>query len=92
MTAKSLVDPEGLSKAQLDLIQQFEADYNAIDHFLRKSLGNDKQTPFRRLVDEYSKKFVFWTDAELLKTIGEVRNMMIHGKTEPYRYVVSVLE
>jgi hypothetical protein len=28
MTGKSLVDPEGLSKDQLDLIQQFEAHYN----------------------------------------------------------------
>jgi hypothetical protein len=43
MTAKLLLDPEGLSKEQLDLIQQFEADYNAIDHFLRKSLRRDKQ-------------------------------------------------
>src|SRR5439155_23524260 len=26
-------------------------------------------------------------DADLLKRIGEVRNAIVHGKTEPYRYV-----
>ena len=43
MTAKPLVDPERLSKEQLDVIQHFEADYNAIHHFLRKAQKRDKQ-------------------------------------------------
>jgi len=39
MTTKLVVDFAGLSKEQLDLIQGFEADYNTVDQFLRKSLG-----------------------------------------------------
>ena len=87
MTAKMIIDPAGLSKEQLDLIQQFEADYNAIDHFLRKALSQEKQPSFSHLVAEYSRKHVGWRDADLLKTLAEVRNAIVHRKTEAYRYV-----
>lgn len=83
----TIFDHAGLSKEQLDLIQQFEADYNAVDHFLRKGLGSEKQLPFTHLVTEYSRKHYGWTDADLLRTIAEVRNAIVHGKKEPYRYV-----
>jgi len=86
-TPKLLVDRAGLSKEQFDLIQQFEADYNAVDHFLRKALGSDKQVPFTHLISEYAKKHAGWCDSELLKTIAEIRNAIVHGKTEAYRYV-----
>jgi predicted transcriptional regulator len=87
MTTKLPADPLGLSKDQLDLIQQFEADYNAVDHFLRKSLGIRKHAPFRHLVDEYSRKHTSWRDADLLVKVAEVRNVLVHSKTAPYRYV-----
>jgi hypothetical protein len=82
-----VADHKGLSKEQFDLIQQFEADYNAVDHALRKALGSDKQVPFPRLVSLYSERHTFWSDAEPLKSIAEIRNAIVHGKTEPYRYV-----
>lgn len=81
------VDDKGLPKDQLDLIQHFEADYNSIDQFLRKTLDSSKQAPFSYLVSEYSRRHGGWRDAELLRTIAEVRNAIVHGKTEPYRYV-----
>ncbi|MFH1943246.1 MAG: CBS domain-containing protein [bacterium] len=87
MTRQLLVDPAGLSKEQLDFIQQFEADYNAVDHFLRKSLRSDKRASFRHLVKEYSHQHPGWRDADLLMTIAAVRNAIVHGKTEAYRYV-----
>jgi predicted transcriptional regulator len=76
-----------LSKDQLDLIEQFEADYNVVDRFLRKALGDDKQVPFTYLVSHYSRQHLAWQDADLLRTIGELRNAIVHGKTEPYRYI-----
>lgn len=87
MTTELLVNPIGLSKEQLDLIEQFEADYNAVDHFLRKSIGADKQISFSQLVKEYSNKHKGWGDADLLKTLAEIRNAIIHNKTRPYRYL-----
>src|SRR5947207_303828 len=86
-TSKLVTDESGLSKEQLDLIQNFEADFNTVDHFLRKDLGSDKQVAFSRLVYEYSERHAAWRDAELLRTTAEIRNAIVHGKTEPYRYV-----
>jgi predicted transcriptional regulator len=83
---KASVDRAGLTEKELDLIQQFEADYNAVDHFLRKNTG-DEYIPFVEVVNEYSCKHPGWNDGPLLKTIAKVRNAIVHGKTEAYRYV-----
>jgi hypothetical protein len=85
--AEHIVDHKGLSKGQVDLIEQFEADFNGVDHFLRKDLGRDRQVSFTRVVYEYSERHALWRDAEVLRTIAEIRNAIVHGKTEPYRYV-----
>jgi predicted transcriptional regulator len=87
MTTKPIVDEAGLPKEQLDLIEQFEADYNAVDQFLRKALGSDKPVTFTHLVSEYSHNHVGWRDADLLKTIADLRNVIVHTKTAPYRYL-----
>jgi predicted transcriptional regulator len=80
-------DYRSLSKEQLDLIEHFEANYNAVDHFLRDALGCDNAVPFIGLVGRYSDDHTGWSDAELLKTIAAVRNAIVHWKTEAYRYV-----
>ena len=87
MTIKPVIDHAGLSKEQLDLIEHFEADYNAVDLFLRRHFGGEKQASFSHLVRQYSRKHAGWRDVELLLTIAEVRNAIVHGKTEAYRYV-----
>ncbi len=87
MTARPIVGDAGLSKEQLDLIEQFEADYNTIDQFLRKAFGGDRQVSFTHLVNEYARNHRTWRDGDLLREIADVRNAIVHGKTEPYRYV-----
>ena len=56
MTTKPMVDDVRLPEEQLDLIEHFETDYNAVDRFLRKALGSDKQVSFTHLVNEYSRR------------------------------------
>ncbi len=73
-------DYGGLSKEQLDLIQQFEADYNAIDGIVRAALKRDKQASFVHLVNEYLRRHPMWNGAELLRTIAEIRNAIVHEK------------
>lgn len=85
MTMKR-TDSANLSELQLDLIEHFVADYNAVDHFLRKALNCDDHVPFVRMVREYSEKNAAWRDADLLKTIAKVRNVVVHNKTEPFGY------
>jgi predicted transcriptional regulator len=87
MTRKTTVDPEGLSTEQIDAIEHFEADYNAVDKHLRKDLGFDSAQSFTALVKEYARRHIGWRDADLLATISDVRNAIVHGKTEAYRYV-----
>ena len=87
MTMKAVDHEWKLSKDQIDLIENFEADYNSIDRFLRKNVGEDKQTSFMVLVSEYSHRHAGWRDADLLRTVAELRNSIVHGKTEPYHYV-----
>lgn len=87
MTMKAVCDDGGLSKDQLDVIERFEADYNVVEQFLRKNLGTDKYVTFAHLVNTYSRKHPGWRDADLLRVIGDVRNAIVHGKTEPYHYV-----
>jgi predicted transcriptional regulator len=84
---KPIVDRAGLTEEQLDLIQQFEADYNTVDHFLRKVAGANRKISSVHLVNEYSRSHPGWRDAELLKTIADVRNAIVHGKIEAYSYV-----
>jgi len=76
-----------LSKEQLDLIEAFQVDYNAIDRFLRKTLGSEVRVSFTDLLRQYSQKHVGSRDADLLRTIADVRNAIVHGKVEPYHYV-----
>ena len=87
MTKKTTVDPEALSTEQIDVIEHFEADYNAVDKHLRKDLGLDSSQSFTALVKEYARRHLGWRDADLLATIADVRNAIVHGKTEAYRYV-----
>jgi predicted transcriptional regulator len=77
----------GLPKEQMDLIEEFQADYNAVHRFLRDELRAPKEESFTRLVYEYSRKHPGWRDADLLRVIAEVRNAIVHSRTEPYRYV-----
>jgi predicted transcriptional regulator len=78
---------QGLSKLEIDVIEGFESDYNAVDQWLRKQLSIDNGVPFTHVVKKYSEKHAGWRDAEVLRTIAEVRNAIVHGKMKPYEYV-----
>jgi predicted transcriptional regulator len=87
MASERYPEDAGLSSEQIDAIEHFEADYNAVDRFLRRAVASDSLTSFSQLVRKYSARNAGWRDAELLITVADVRNAIVHGKTEPYRYV-----
>lgn len=87
-TPVQIVDHNGLSREQLDLIQRFEADFNGIEQFLHVALGIEEHETFTQLVDNYAKNHAGWGDAELLKRIAKIRNVIVHDKTEPFHYPV----
>ena len=87
-TPEHNVDCKGLTKEQRDLIEQFEADYNAVDRFLRAALDADHQVGFAKLVRRYANEHVGWAEAEFLTTIAKIRNLIVHERTDPHRHVV----
>lgn len=84
MTTTLSTDQSKITKEQLDLIQSFEADFNAVERFLGEALGLDGYVPFAQKVTRYSKLHQNWGDAALLKTIARVRNVIVHGRDESY--------
>jgi predicted transcriptional regulator len=76
-----------LSDEQLASIESFEADYNAIDRFLRQAAGGGRELSFAYLVKTFERKHRGWRDAEFLLAIADLRNALVHSKTEPYGYV-----
>lgn len=80
------------SPAELDLIERFITSYNAIDNHLQNILNNGHSSSFRSLVDLYAKRHRGWKDAELLRTCGGLRNLLVHEKVEPYEYPCVPIE
>lgn len=72
--------------AELDLIERLLTAYNALDAYLQNWSHHDGPTSFRSLVDLYAKKNRVWKDAELLRTVAGLRNLLVHEKVEPYEY------
>ena len=87
-TPERIVDHNGLSREQINLIQEFEADFNAVDHFLRVALASEDYVGFTKLVRRYSSEHVGWADAEFLTTIAKIRNLIVHERTDLHRHVV----
>jgi len=87
-TPERIVDHNGLSREQINLIQQFEADFNVVDHFLRVALDSEDHVGFTKLVRRYSNEHVGWADAEFLTTIAKIRNLIVHERTHLHRHVV----
>jgi predicted transcriptional regulator len=65
------------------LTARFEAAYNTIDHFLRKSMQLGPEIGFKDLVRRYAERHPWWNDDGFLRTTSDLRNVIIHGKTKP---------
>ena len=77
-----------MTEHDLDLIERFIAAYNALDAHLQSTLatGSGHQS-FRSLVDTFAKRNAWFRDADALRTYAQVRNVLVHEKTEAYEYV-----
>ncbi len=88
--AKELEPGRGpqLSQQELDLIERFQTAYNAIDRRLRKVLGKEKNASFTLVVKEYARSKPSWAaDADYLEKVGDLRNVLVHERTESYQYL-----
>jgi predicted transcriptional regulator len=80
--------PSGLSQPDRELIDRFEAAYNTVDRFLRHSLRQDSGVPFQEVVRQASRlRSIRSSERELLRRIGELRNVVVHTKIVPNGYI-----
>lgn len=80
------------SPAELDLIERFITAYNAIDNHLQNVLHNGHTSSFRSSVDLYAKRHRGWKDADLLRMVAGLRNLLVHERVEPYEYPCVPIE
>jgi len=73
-----------LSDEQERLLERFVAAYNRIDSELHKRTG-EKGT-FSYVLNRYREHKRGWHDGAELKRLSELRNVIVHEKTEAYRY------
>lgn len=77
------------SEEQLILAERFLAAYNAIDRHLREVMQKPNHQGFSSLVREYGSGHPRWMDREgsHLFAFADLRNVIVHNKVEPYRYL-----
>lgn len=82
-----ILESSNLSDEQRQLAEEFVTAYNAIDGHLRKHLGADRRTPFSSVVRDIAVKHPSWLDTDLLLTVAELRNVLVHKRTKPWEFV-----
>lgn len=72
-----------------DRLDRFISAFNAIDHYLRRKMGENDETPFVKVVTSYEKSNPFWRDGNQLRKYAKLRNVLTHEKTRP-KEVLSI--
>lgn len=82
-----MVSLKAVSEADRELIETFVTKYNAIDHHLRAAVGRDASTPFSAvLVEATRRQLVGRAEADALRVVGELRNILTHAKIAEHGY------
>jgi len=72
----------------IDRIERFLAAFNAIEQYFRTSLRENSELPFLTLLFDYSKQWpMTLDDLYLLRACADLRNAIVHHRTEPRRYI-----
>lgn len=79
--------PPDMSDLDFDLIERFVTAFNRVDRHLRELYKADERMSFGRLVEIHLRKNPRWRDADALRAFKAVRNVMIHERELPYRYL-----
>jgi len=82
-----LVKPPDIAEADYDLIERFVTSFNRVDRYLREAYHADDRLSFGRLVEIHLRKHPHWRDADTLRAFKAVRNVMVHERELPYRYL-----
>lgn len=77
-----------LQAEDLELVERFEAVFNAVHQKLRELIGADDRVPFLSSVTRYAGTRPYWAEsAEYLRQIAKLRNFIVHERTRPYGHL-----
>ncbi len=85
-TIPSAAAEAGLTNRDADLIERFLAAHSAVERALRQQ-SSRPDAGFVALVAQYARDHRGWTDADALRQLAELRNVVVHSRTEPYEYL-----
>lgn len=81
-----------LTAEQLDLIKRFQAAYNSIDRKLRSIQNLGEEVSFTEVVKKYVSAHPIWhARGDILRELGNLRNVLVHNETRPERYLAVPL-
>ena len=66
------------------MFDRFQAAYNEIDAYMRKSTGGNRDAGFASVLREFEKKNNLGPDGDFLRSAAELRNALIHNRTLPF--------
>lgn len=85
ITIPSRVEPATVH-SDTDLVERFLAAHNAIEQSLRKLSGR-RHDGLAVLISDFARDHKGWRDGDDLREMSELRNVIVHGRTEPYEYL-----
>ena len=77
---------EQIAQEQRDLIEDFLAKFNTLDAEFRRQLGLGRKIPFSKVLTEFSSKPRYWVDLQFLRTVNDLRNLLVHEPKRSYDY------
>jgi len=76
-----------IAPEQQDLIERFLTAQNRIERHLRQTFHLPGETTFSQLIAAFQKTKPGWMDGWQLRRCAELRNALVHDRTEPYQYL-----
>lgn len=70
--------------APASLFDRFQVAFNQIDAAMRKATGRNRDDGFVTVLRDFEKKGSLGSDGDFLRSVADLRNVIIHNKTLPH--------
>jgi len=77
-------DSTGASQDEHDRLERFLSAFNSIDQSLKKQTGTDPKKSFTAGLVAFEATHRLGESGDFLRTVNDLRNVIVHGKLKPY--------
>lgn len=96
MNSEPNSDPEASTRSAppepVPLFDRFVSAYNEVDEWMRKSTGSDRNVGFSNVLLDFERKMYLGTDGDFLRSVADLRNVLIHRRTLPHLEMATPTE